>query len=109
MPKDRFKLSSFSSNSTKDFLPKLEKIFRECGVAFVLLPSLKNCGVNGVVRWYGDKVVLAINDRNSYADTFWFSLFHEIGHVLQKKKTKSIALKTFVKYNELKGNKLLND
>ena len=74
----------------KDFLPKLEKIFRECGVAFVLLPSLKNCGVNGVVKWYGDKVVLAINDRNSYADTFWFSLFHEIGHILQQKKKKVI-------------------
>ena len=74
----------------QEFLPKLENIFKECGVAFVLLPSLKNCGVNGVVKWYGDKVVLAINDRNSFADTFWFSLFHEIGHVLQKRKTKTI-------------------
>ncbi len=74
----------------KDFLPKLERIFCDCGVAFVLLPSLKNCGVNGVVKWCDDKVILAINDRNSYADTFWFSLFHEIGHVLQKKKNKMI-------------------
>ena len=76
--------------SPKDFLPKLEKIFKECGVAFVLLPSLKNCGVNGVIKWYGDKVILALNDRNSYADTFWFSLFHEIGHILQQKKKKTI-------------------
>lgn len=74
----------------KDFLPKLEQIFKECGVAFVLLPSLKNCGVNGVVKWFDDKVILAINDRNSYADTFWFALFHEICHVFQKKKTKTI-------------------
>lgn len=74
----------------QEFLPKLEQLFEECGVAFVLLPSLKNCGVNGVVKWYDDKVVLAINDRNSFADTFWFSLFHEIGHVFQKKKTKII-------------------
>ena len=76
--------------SPQDFLPKLEQIFKDCGVAFVLLPSLKNCGVNGVVKWFDDKVVLAINDRNAFADTFWFSLFHEIGHILQKKKTKII-------------------
>ena len=23
-----------------------------------------------------------VNDRRGYADTFWFSLFHEIGHIL---------------------------
>lgn len=73
-----------------EFLPRLCEIFNECGVAFVLLPALKNCGVNGVVKWYGDKVVLALNDRFKYADSFWFSLFHEIKHVLQKKKTKVI-------------------
>lgn len=72
------------------FLPRLKEIFSECGVAFVLLPALKNSGINGVVKWYDEKVVLAINDRNSYADTFWFSLFHEIRHILQRKKTKVI-------------------
>lgn len=72
------------------FLPRLYEIFNECGVAFVLLPALKNCGINGVVKWYEDKVVLALNDRFKYADTFWFSLFHEIKHVFQKRKTKVI-------------------
>ena len=83
-------IRSMTIMNPKEFLPKLEEIFKECGVAFVLLPSLKNCGVNGVVKWCDDKVILAINDRNSFADTFWFSLFHEIGHVFQKKKTKII-------------------
>lgn len=68
------------------FLPHLREIFSECGVVFVLLPHLKNSGINGVVRWYGrDKVLLALNDRRCYADTFWFSLFHEIKHILQQK------------------------
>lgn len=73
------------------FLPRLQEIFDDCGVAFVVLPALKNCGVNGVVKWYDDKVVLAMNDRFKYSDTFWFSLFHEIKHVFQKKKTKLIV------------------
>lgn len=74
----------------QDFIPRLEEIFKDCGVAFVLLPSLKNCGVNGVIKWFDDKVVLGINDRNLFADTFWFSLFHEIGHIFQQKKTRII-------------------
>lgn len=75
-----------------DFMPRLRSIFSECGVAFVLLPHLKNSGINGAVKWYGpDKVVLAINNRRAYADTFWFSLFHEIKHILQQ-KTKTVFI-----------------
>ena len=72
-----------------EFLPKLERIFLGCGVSFVLLPHLKNSGVNGAVKWYGQgHVLLAINDRRCFSDVFWFSLFHEIGHVLQQKVKK---------------------
>ena len=72
------------------FMPRLKQIFSECGVAFVLLPHLKNSGINGAVKWVnGDRAVLAMNDRRLYADTFWFSLFHETRHVLQQ-KTKSV-------------------
>lgn len=68
------------------FYPKLIEILANCGVALVLLPNLKNCGVNGAVKWLGkDKVVLALNDRRKYADTFWFAFFHELGHVLQQR------------------------
>jgi len=84
-------IRSMTLQEPNEFLPRLCEIFNECGVAFVLLPALKNCGINGVVKWYDDKVVLALNDRFKYADTFWFSLFHEIKHVFQKKKTKVIV------------------
>ena len=68
------------------FFPRLCDIFQECGVALVLLPHLKNSGVNGAVKWINaDKVLLAINNRRLYADVFWFSLFHEIRHILQQK------------------------
>ena len=68
------------------FLPRMKDIFAECGVAFVLLPHLKNSGVHGAVRWDNqDRVVLAMNNRDVNADIFWFSLFHEIKHVLQQK------------------------
>lgn len=68
------------------FYPRLKELLASCGVALVLLPTLTNSGVNGAVKWLGkDKVVLALNDRRKYADTFWFSLFHELGHVMQQR------------------------
>jgi len=70
-----------------DFVDKLKNILAECGIALVFLPNLKNSGVNGAVKWLSnDKVLIALNDRRKHADFFWFALFHEIGHVFQKRK-----------------------
>lgn len=80
------KIRSMTVQNPSDFYPRLKELLASCGVALVLLPNLKNCGVNGAVKWLGkDKVVLALNDRRKYADTFWFALFHELGHVLQQR------------------------
>jgi len=89
-------IRSMTIQKPEVFLPRMREIFAQCGVAFVLLPHLKNSGVNGAVKWMNDeRVVLAINNRGLDADKFWFSLFHEIRHVLQRK------IKTvFVSYNE---------
>jgi Zn-dependent peptidase ImmA (M78 family) len=79
-------LRSMTVKKPEEFLPRMREIFAECGVAFVLLPHLKNSGVNGAVKWVTeDRVVLAMNNRGLDADKFWFSLFHEIKHVLQQK------------------------
>jgi addiction module HigA family antidote len=79
-------LRGMTVKQPEDFLPRMREIFAECGIAFVLLPHLKNSGVNGAVKWVtDDRVVLAMNNRGLDADNFWFSLFHEIKHVLQQK------------------------
>ncbi len=79
-------LRGMTVKKPEEFLPRMRDIFAECGIAFVLLPHLKNSGVNGAVKWVTeDRVVLAMNNRGLDADKFWFSLFHEIKHVLQQK------------------------
>ena len=97
-------LRDMTIQSPEIFLPRMRKIFAECGVAFVLLPHLKNSGVNGAVKWVNnERVVLAMNNRGLDADKFWFSLFHEIKHVLQQKiKTVFISssVKEMVDYNK---------
>lgn len=89
-------IRGMTNQKSEEFLPRIKDVFAECGVAFVMLPHLKNSGVNGAVKWINDdRVVLAMNNRRLYADIFWFSLFHEIKHVLQR-KTKT----TFISYSE---------
>lgn len=107
-------LSEIREMTTKSpdvFYPRLKQIFSECGVAFVVLPYLKNSGINGAVKWLNpDKALLLINDRNKHADVFGFALFHEIKHILQQ-KIKTIYL-SFDKKNldlSLGSNNQLNE
>lgn len=73
------------------FYPKMKELLNECGVALVILPSLKNSNINGVVKWIdNEKVMMALNTRGAYNDKFWLSFFHELKHILQKHKRKMI-------------------
>lgn len=85
-------IKELTLNNPSDFIPKLSRILSECGVSFVLIPSLKNSGVYGATKWISkEKVILGMTNRGKYADIFWFSLFHELGHVFQKKITKTLV------------------
>ena len=65
-----------------DFYPLIRKAFEDAGVIFVILPNLPGSGINGATKKIGQNVMLMVNDRRFYSDTFWFTLFHEIGHII---------------------------
>lgn len=65
-----------------EFYPLIYKAFREAGVVFVILPNLPGSKINGATKKIGNRVMLMVNDRRLSADSFWFTLFHEIGHIL---------------------------
>lgn len=64
------------------FYPLIYKAFREAGVIFIILPNLSGSKINGATKKIGNKIMLMVNDRRLSADSFWFTLFHEIGHIL---------------------------
>jgi HTH-type transcriptional regulator/antitoxin HigA len=65
------------------FLPELSALLAEAGIAFVLVPHFPSTRVHGATFPVGrDRAVLAMTIRGSWADIFWFSLFHELGHIL---------------------------
>ncbi len=66
----------------QEFFPLIKNAFAESGVVFVILPNLPGSGINGATKKVGQNVLLMVNDRRLYSDTFWFTLFHEIGHIM---------------------------
>ena len=73
---------------------KIRNHLAEAGVSFVVTKNLTNVPVNGASRWIGpDKAIIQLSIYGSYADKFWFSLFHEIGHLLLHGK-KSLNIDT---------------
>lgn len=87
---DKTKLKGYLSEIKKmtnqnpgDFFPRLKQILLECGIVLVALPNLRNASINGATkRFKNGSVMLLISDRNKDADIFWFSIMHEISHIL---------------------------
>ena len=62
---------------------KLTDIFSACGVAFKIVPNFTGAPVQGFIKKTEDgTVILCMTLRQKFADIFWFSLFHEIAHIL---------------------------
>ena len=54
----------------------------ETGVIFVILHNIAGSKTNGATKKIGENIMLMVNDRRLNADSFWFTLFHEIGHII---------------------------
>lgn len=64
------------------FCPKLKSLLADCGIALVFLPHLKGSFLQGASFMDGRKIVVGLTARGKDADKFWFSLFHEIAHIV---------------------------
>lgn len=65
-----------------NFCPRLKSLLAENGIALVFLPHLKGAFLQGASFMDGNKIVVGITARGKDADKFWFSLFHELGHIV---------------------------
>ena len=75
---------TMTEQSPQEFVPRLQDMFADAGVAFVVVRELPKTGANGVARWLTDrKALIQLNLRYRWQDIFWFTLFHEVCHVLK--------------------------
>lgn len=71
----------------KKMLSSLKSLLAVCGVALVVIPHYPRTYVTGATFWYGkNKPVVMMSMRGSWSDIFWFSLMHELGHILLHNK-----------------------
>jgi transcriptional regulator with XRE-family HTH domain len=66
-----------------DFLPKLRNLLASAGVALVVLRALPGCPASGAALILSpDRAMIAVSGRFLADDQFWFTVMHEIAHLL---------------------------
>ncbi len=75
-----------------NYLQQIQTKCLQAGVKVIYTPNLPKTVIHGTVRWLNEKPVLQITDRLKRYDIFWFSLFHELGHILLHGNKKNVFL-----------------
>ena len=72
----------FEKNPDK-MVAELKRVFAECGIAFEVVRHFRGAPVQGFIKLTDTgRVILCLTIRGKSADKFWFSLFHEVGHLI---------------------------
>jgi addiction module HigA family antidote len=80
-------IRKLTTHEPSEFARNIRSLCADSGVAVSFIKEYKN------VPWYGasryltpTKALIVLNIRGKYEDLFWFSFFHEAGHILNDKK-----------------------
>ena len=90
----------FSQKKLRESLPSLRElsVYREdarrvpallasLGIRFVIVERLQKTKIDGAAFWLrASSPVIAMSHRHDRIDNFWFTLSHEIGHILEGDK-----------------------
>lgn len=102
------KIRALTTNNPETYSQALVEYFSEAGIVLVYTPHLKQTRVNGATRWITpNKALIQVSLYQKWADIFWFTVFHEIGHLIKDSK-KEVFIDDFSsdnKHNETEANK----
>ncbi|MDH4445426.1 MAG: HigA family addiction module antitoxin [Akkermansiaceae bacterium] len=69
------------------FVPEMRRLCAEAGVALALIPEIQGAPWSGAAEWLTPaKAMILVSLRGKAEDKFWFSFFHEAGHILHDSK-----------------------
>lgn len=70
-----------------DWQPRITEICAAAGVAVLVVPHFSEARANGATQWVSPtKAIIQLSLRYKWEDIFWFSFFHEAGHVVLHRK-----------------------
>ena len=75
-------IKQLMASQPEDFFIKLQAMCLKVGVKVVHTPSLPNNAIHGATRWINDSPLIQLSGRWRRNDIFWFTFFHEVGHIL---------------------------
>lgn len=80
-------IRKLTMETPESFQPNLVHLCAYSGVAVVFVPQLPKTRVSGATRWITpDKALIQLSLRYKTDDHFWFTFFHEAGHILKHGK-----------------------
>lgn len=73
----------------KEAYDKITTILFDCGINFRIVKNIKGLPVQGYIRTVQNNVSLCLTIKWHREDVFWFTLFHEFGHLFNKRNNRA--------------------
>jgi addiction module HigA family antidote len=81
------KIRLLTDKGPEIFEPKMKKLCAESGVSLAFVSELHGTHLSGATRWLtSDKAMIALSLRHKSNDHFWFTFYHEAGHIVKHGK-----------------------
>lgn len=65
-----------------NFFEYLQELCLEAGVVLLFTPKLPKVPLSGSTRWLNNTPLIQLTARYKKNDNFWFTFFHELGHII---------------------------
>lgn len=65
------------------FQPEMTRFCASAGVVLAFVPAIPRAHVSGAARWINRRAVIQLSLYGKTNDRFWFTFFHEAGHILK--------------------------
>lgn len=65
-----------------NFFEQLQKLCLQAGVILLFTPKLPKVPLSGSTRWLNNTPLIQLTARYKKNDSFWFTFFHELGHII---------------------------
>lgn len=75
-------MKAIMSAHEENVAEQLQDTCKSCGIKLVYTPCLPKAPISGSTRWLNDTPCIQLSGRQNRYDIFWFSFFHEVGHIL---------------------------
>ncbi len=89
-------IRGLTTKPPETFVPRMTALCAAAGVALCLVPEIRGAPASGAAQWLTpNKAMIQLSLRYKTNDQFWFSFFHEAGHILLDGKKEK-----FIDYGE---------